>query len=46
MNQKSKTDEVVEAYNDDEENKTFDVFGSYTGNSQDGEKPVQDGDDI
>ena len=46
MCNENKSEEVVETYNDSEVKEYADVFGSYTGNSQDGEKPVQDADDL
>ena len=41
-----KTMEVVKAYSERDEQINSDVFGSYTGNSEDNEKPIQDSDDI
>jgi hypothetical protein len=42
MKKKSKVKEIMEVFKSDE----FDPQGSYTGNPSDGEKPVQDADDL
>ena len=41
-----KSTQVVDSYNETNEEIPSDVFGSYTGKTEDGEKPMQDGDDI
>lgn len=37
---------IVEEWETAEENDTFDVLGSYTGNPEDGGRPIQDADDL
>lgn len=37
---------IIEEWETAEENDTFDVLGSYTGNPEDGGKPIQDADDL
>jgi len=41
-----KTKASIDAYREKNKQIHSDVFGSYTGNSEDAEKPIQDSDDI
>ena len=41
-----KVKEVIEAYKNHNEKIPSDILGSYTGNLEKGEKPIQDADDI